>query len=224
MKKTLSIIVAMLACVGIVMADWPADTNAWPAPKGTCIGFGAYAMETGCVAIADGKGLAWTSNGVFQAVQIGAGCNQISGTIKFRNTTIVNADGSVGVDGTLYTAVTGEIARATAAEAILRLVTTNAGVAKIVANKGVVSKTGSHLQVEYGAATNGQTITWSEVFAGTPAAVASYGGNATRATNLYGTASAQAVLVNSTNCTVYGDAVGATSTHYIEVIAVGVSN
>lgn len=94
----------------------------------------------------------------------------------------------------------------------------DADLAAVAANKSVISKTGSGLKVEYGAATNLGTIAWSAVFAGTPSVVACYWGGKTN--TLGKLAAAQISTANATNCVVRGDA--ADTAAFIYVIAVGV--
>ena len=90
----------------------------------------------------------------------------------------------------------------------------------LATNKAVISRTGSNLQLDYGATTNLGTVTWTTVFAGTPSVTAGYWGNGL--TNLHGGyAAAQVKTADATNCVVVGDAVD--TAQYIYVIAVGVA-
>ena len=102
-----------------------------------------------------------------------------------------------------------------------RVVTTNANILVVAANKSVVSKGSAGLVVDYGSTTNGGTVTWH----GAPLAaalypVASYYGGATITNSLGMQASAVVVSGNTTNCTVVGDAVNQAA--LIFVIGVGV--
>jgi len=87
-------------------------------------------------------------------------------------------------------------------------------------NKAVISRTGSTLCVDYGAATNNGTIAWNAHFAGTPSVVACYWGDSLTNT-LGGYAAAQVKTCDATNAVVIGDAVD--TAQYIYVIAVGVA-
>lgn len=125
---------------------------------------------------------------------------------------------SIGTDELAADAVTGD---KLADDSVGTNNIANTTLKKVALAKGVVSLTGSHLQLEYGATTNGGTVTWSQVFAGTPAIVAGYAGQAATTNSVGGYASAHVSAANSTNCVVAGDAVDATA--WIDVIAVGVT-
>jgi predicted small secreted protein len=88
----------------------------------------------------------------------------------------------------------------------------------VATNKPVFSCTGSKLAVDYGATTNGGTVTWSKIFAGTPCAVATYWGSGTN--SIGKKPSAQVTSCNATNCAVAGDDVDVAA--FIYVIGVGV--
>jgi len=240
MKKafTLILLAMLVFAAGSVVADeWPDDTNKWPIVRGTTLGKAAFALNTNGVAIGGENELAWTGVDATGAVQIGAGSNTVANSFNYRSVVVVDADGNVGDDDTLYTSITGEVARATAAEgvnytaitgevaravaaeAVISVVTTNAGIVKIVAGKTVLSGTANHLQVEATWATNNETLVWTTAFSGTPYVVASYAHQAVQ-TNILGSyAAAQCTTVSSTNCVVIGD--GVVGTSHIDVIAIG---